>query len=324
MAKAKDSRYFTCSADEVKDVAAILRDNRNANPSFFTVDIREFCREADTLSELKAYTPGRCAKLHVAISAYYNFNSIAMTPKVQALLDGFSSVLTKGVPLAFKECAEDITQLLYNYRCRTFLEAELYFIDEKALKFIKMRRAYLESLYETQAHTKLYSFSKIINLLNYNQLSHRYSVKYIPKFQQINKIESVKKYLPSHYAVWKATAIKDFNELLESHDFDEGSIKKMKKEQEMLLARAAEDYEYLLNNPDNLDIRISGYDEASNYPAIIFATEKRATEKHLRSEVVNALWFKPHNSRLDLSTKEFIETSTRAFGNVYYKHRDDE
>ena len=325
MKNSKYSANYQAKTALLQHVSAILKDLKVQYPAYFNSELRGFCKEVDSINEaIKAYTPPKAAKLSVSMQAYFRYNHIEVNPYVSELVEGFESVLKKGVSFAFSQCAKEITELLYQYKSRTFLDAELFFIDEEAMIKIAELKTYLESKYENRAQIKSHNFNKLINVLDTKLPSHKYSVKYISKHQQINKVDSVRNYLPSHFEVWRSKAIAAHKELLKVHNFDEDMRKKIVTEHQSALRRAKEEYEFILKNMDTLDVRIAGYEHATLYPSITYATAKRSNDRHLRSEVVNALWFKPYVHRLDMSVKEFIESSQSAFGDVYYKEKVEE
>jgi hypothetical protein len=142
-------------------------------------------------------------------------------------------------------------------------------------------------------------------------------------------------YLPSNYAVWRNVEKSNLEELFRAHKFDEGTKNKIQKEHDAMLLAAQNEYNYIMENAETLDVRIIGYEQAKLYPRISFVTKfkeydknkkcdvdkSKAQDRHLKSEVPNVLWFDPMPYRMDMEVKEFIENSQHAFGDVYFQKR---
>lgn len=316
----RTTKNYKADMSQVKEVAKILNGHAVKFPKGFSSDIRKFTAEALSMeSETKNYTPERCAKLIAAIRAYLSINKIEQDGETESLLEGFSSVIVDDEILTlFANSASSVLEILRDADKRVFMEAEVYYIDEIAMrKLVEIEQA-LISLFTRKTDKRRFNINRLVNLLNPDSPSHRYSVRFIPKFQQISSCEALDKYFESNYIIWRNTKIKSFNEMLDAHKFDENTKARLQQTHDSELERAQEEHDYIVKNFDNIDVRISGYEHETLYPSMSFSTLNRTYDKHLRSEVPNVLWFVPRPFRTNMGIKDFIENSQHAYGNVYY------
>lgn len=319
----RTTKNYQSDVEAIKEVARILQRHHTKHTKGFSSDIKKFVQEAlDIISDSKNYTPERCAKLAAAIQSYFSINDIPMDDAVKSLLDGFASVLeNREVMVLFSKSAARVIELLHTYEKRVFGDAEVYFVDEDGMKELVHTRDSLLALFTRETDKRRFSINKLVNLLNPDSVAHKYSIKLMPKSQQINRIESVESYLDANYIVWRNTRIKQHEEMLKTHKFDDVTKAKIQREHDSELALAEEEYKYILERFEEIDVRITGYEHETLYPSIAVTTASKAFEKHLRSEVPNALLFAPRPFRQNMKVKEFIDEAQHAFGNVYYQNR---
>ena len=319
----KTTKNLTLSKELLVQCAKELLDFKNKYELFFTSYLEEFCKEAlEVEATQKNYTPERCAKVLASIEIYYTNNPIVQSDSISGLTGSLEGILQKNEVFAiYLKYTKDIYTLLHTkLRKMDYMSASLYFADTETRDKISMMFESMDKLLTNQTLQKRFSLSKVVNFYNIDSPCHKYSVKYVPKYQYIKKPESVERYLPAHYEIWVNKEKKYFNDYLKTHNLDPNTVSKLTLEHEQKLKRAKEEYEYIEQNPDSLDVRILGYEDADVYPQITITLEKGSKDRHLKSETPNLLWFIPKPFRSTMDAKEFIETSQYAgFGDVYYK-----
>lgn len=317
----RTTKNLTLDCKLLKACAKELLTLKQQYSNSFSTYIQLFCEEALILeASSKNYTPERSAKLSAYIDIYFSENPIVKSESIKQLSREFATILQKNeVHALYSKYTIDIYSLLQNTKKISYMNAEVHFIDNKQRESLLQMFTSMDKLLTSKTLLQRFSLSKVINFLNPDVLSYRYLVKYIAKYQYIKKPESIERYLPATYEVWKNSTKKYFNTFISTHKFDENTKKRLIQEHETELLRAKEEYEYITQNIEDLDVRILGYEDASLYPRISFTCNKYTTHKHLKSEMPNVLWFAHEAFRTNMEAKEFIETSQSAFGDVYYK-----
>jgi len=286
-------------------------------------DLKDFVEELAAQQEDKFYTQKRATKVSVGIRVYFNINKLKFDESIEELLHLFEKGIESQAARVFAKTAQEILTIIHYHPSRSFLDAELFFIDEDAKKKIIEACTRLEGSYSNKSDERLFKITRIINVLNDKDVCFKYDVKYVSKFKQINRELSVKKYLPGHYAVWRNSTIKEHKEYIRVHSIKGDNLKRLQNALEIKLSQAADEEKYITENSQNLEVRIIGLENAVLHPRISITTKKHTNDKHLRSEVPNALWFSPAPFRSDMSADEFINSSKNAFGDVYYKNKED-
>ncbi len=298
----------------------ILKDKFEISTKALSGELKEFEQEISNTSVSASVTQSKAAKISVAINVYYSINAFKMDESIDELLFLFGRSIESDMAKIFALCSQELLCTIAGYPTRTFMDAQVHFIDESAYKSVIKIQSTLESSYENSNDKRVYNISRIGNLIS-PELCYKYSVKYTPKFKQINREVSVQKYQPGHYSIWKNTLIKDHNEYIAVHKPDEITITRLRFAMEAKLLAAKDEHEYMKEHKDDLEIRIIGYKNAELRPVINFTNAKHTNDKHLRSEVPNILWFNPSPFRSDMNVDEFINSSQNAYGDVYYKKK---
>lgn len=315
------NRYVSVSTSLLGSVYMTLSKHDNLDNRMYSSELRKFVEEIPFISgETKNYTQGRAVKISVFITNLYNANKIVLEDNVSELLEAFENGLNSNITKVFASSARDVYTILSRHKKRVFKDAELYFIDETSLKeLIRIKERLIEN-YINKSDDRLFGISKIVNVLNESDVCTKYDVEYLPRSKQINRAKSVERYIEGHFHAWKNNLINEHKEYIEVHKPDDITIERLKKSLELELFRANEEHEHIMKNKSNKDmkVRIIGHKNAVTHPRVTITTQKHTNNKHLRSEVPNALWFSPTPFRSDMEADEFIASAKHAYGDVYY------
>lgn len=258
----------------------------------------------------------------------------------------------------FEDAKKDVEEILSGYECETyrlrsnrtdenknviFDHAELYIVDFQAIKRLKeidtllsMEYGQYDELNKNKSDAKrkprsikdLYSLESIVKVVDFEKPSNRYQISISERWKQINDEENVKNKL-------EAELIKHENKIFKRIQ-DKMDIKKLTPEIRADINKRVSDelreqkkyYQYIVDNFDELDVRISGYFERIEV-AVLYWYVKNTRQKDLglRKTVPNVLWFEDAevtmNNRSDNELQEYFKKATRAFGNVFFAPKDE-
>jgi hypothetical protein len=327
------TRGYEAKSSLLHSIAAILSSNiKEKKIQSVPVDIKRFLDDVAQLPRdgVKNFSPERSIKLRGAFVAFLSINNIEKTPEIEEFLSELNSIKTLGqAAVFFSKAYDEIYLMLDKYPFREFLEAKLYFIDDIARKELIRINDELNALISNQNEKRKLKLNKIVNFLNPENASSRYSVSYKAKYQYISKEESLEKYLPAHYEITLNKIEKEYRDLFAAHKFSEKKKQQLivKKEQE--IQRVKDEFAYIskkLKDGKGFDVKILSYEHSSLYPEIKFSetsfeqgkTKHKTRYAHLRSEVVNALWYKPSQLKSSNTVADILQNYNHAFGDVYY------
>lgn len=328
------TRGYRADASLLKSVADFLSVNiKEKQVHSLPVDIKRFIEDVSELhpSDSKNISPERAIKLRGVLVAFLSIHDIVKTPEIDKLLDGLNSIKTLGgAAVFFSNAFDEIYLMLDHYPFREFSEAKLYFIDDKARERLVAISKELESLIVNKNEAKKLKLNKIINFLNPENVSSRYSVSYKAKYQYISKEESLETYLPAHYKITLNKIEKEYRELFETHHFPEKKKQQLSVKKEQEIQRVHDEYAYVskkMKEDKEFDVKILTYEHSSLYPEIKFSETEMLEDRklkhktrysHLRSEVINALWYKPSQLKKSDTVADILQNYNHAFGDVYY------
>lgn len=296
-------------------------------------DITNFIEEAQTFTGdgIKNYSIERTLKLKGLLLSFVTLHSLSDISEIKEFMDLIKNA-RKSYSMAtayFSDAFSEIYTLLEQYPFREFGDTKIYFIDEDAKNTLNKYRDVMEKLVSTAVEKRNIKFNKIVNFLNPEHIATFYSVKYVSKYQYISKEESIEKYLPVHYEVMKNKINKEFKELFETHKFDATNKRILEDKRDAQLKTMQEEYSYLaqcIDDGADVDIRILSYEHAPMYPEMNFreniGDKTRTKNIHLRSEVVNVLWYKPVQLKSNNTVADILKNYNHAFGDVYYLQKD--
>ena len=292
-------------------------------------EVREFIKEFSVKSSKeKNFSPERVLRLRGALLSFLTVHDITPNKQLSSVMDTFHKTnLSSAASTLFSRCFDEVYRLLEGYRYREFDEAKLYFIDSDAHAKIVSLQKELEAAITTETEKRKLKFNKIVNLVNPVFFAIQYNVTFKKKYQYISKKESLEKYLPQHYAIIKNKVKKDYRELIYSHDFSQSKKRLIESQMNVELAKIDSEFAFLqeaLQNEEDVDIKILSYEHSSTYPEIRFTLNEDDKTKtryaHLRSEVINVLWYEPIQIKSSSTISDILEHYNHAFGDVYYQH----
>lgn len=300
-------------------------------------EIRVFLSEAKELpnNEEKHYSPERAVKLRGAILSFFAIHAIESPEEIKEIISGLYSIKSAagGASSYFSDSYERIYRLLKGCKFREFGEAKLYFVNEEIRDEIFKINEKLESMVTSSFEKRNIKLNKIVNFLNFEGVSTFYSVKFVPKYQYISKEKSIKRYLPAHYEITKNKILKEYRERYAAHDFDKANKDILEGQKKAKLKDIESEYEFikkeLERDKDAIDIKILSYEHSSLYPEITYNFETGKVDKkgepithkrkqHLRSEAINALWYRPVQLKRHNTVADVLKNYNHAFGDVYY------
>ncbi len=325
---------FSVEKKFIKNVIAVLQKEINAKEiKSVPKDISNFIKEAQTFDDegIKNYSIERTLKLKGLFLSFVSLHDLKDIPEIKEFMDLIQNTQkTYSTATAyFSNTFNEIYTLLEPYPFREFGEAKIYFVDENARNILNKHKNILEGLISSTIEKRNIKFNKIVNFLNPEHIAIFYSVKYVSKYQYISKQESIEKYLPVHYEVMKNKINKEFKELFKTHKFDVTNKRMLEDKRDAQLKTMQEEYNYLtrcIEEDAVIDIKILSYEHAPMYPEINFREsieEKTRTKNiHLRSEVINVLWYKPVQLKSNNTVADILKNYNHAFGDVYYLQKD--
>lgn len=296
-------------------------------------DLLQFFDEVEKMDmkEQKIFYAETLIKLKTSILSFIALHDIKQYSEVNSFIKKLQAdtINESKAVLYFSRAFDEVYSILSKYRSRDYEDAKIVFIDEAAKDKLVTIKNTLEELISNYTEKRNLKFNKIVNLFNPENPAISYDVKFITKYQYISKDVSIKKYLPAHYQVMKNKINKEFSELLDTHDFDEVTKKILDDKRRAKLKKMTSEYNYLLSyiteDKDGIDIKILGYEHAPLYPEIKFVeqNDKKTVTKHfhIRSETINALWYKPVQLKSNNTVSEILQHYNHAFGDVYYREK---
>ena len=325
---------YVASATMLKNITANLqRQIKEKKINSIPKEIRDFMKDAEQLQENqeKHFSPEKAVKLRGSFLSFYAVHDLIKTDDAQSMLSGLHSIktLSGSASSYFSDAYEKVYTILKDYKYREFCDSRVYFVDKVARDMLVGIGKRIESKISTTFEKRNIRLNKIVNLLNKDDFATQYSVKFIPKYQYISKPESIKKYLPQQYKIERNKIIKEYNELFATHDFDDTTKKILLKKRDSKIESMDAEYKYIMEDIEsdgsNLDVKIVSYDNTTLYPEISMKLSGKGKENiptvkmHLRSEVVNVLWYVPKQLKDTNTVANILKNYSHAFGSVYYK-----
>lgn len=320
--KSEKPSYLHFETDGLKDLCAhLLTHEREAGESYIKV-VDDFIEEVMTSEKpTMHFTSERIAKVASSIRFYNKTHGVSAAGASKLFLDSVADEIADHPQLGpYAATADEISTLLEKFRYRTFDDARLYFVDASTMaELLRIKKRFEENL-PLESHKRRYNIGSIVKLLNPFEAAHTYDVRFVGKKQEINRPESVELYLNGAFDVWKNTALSNLEELISTHEYDDLLVSKMRLDLEGEIKAARANYDELIANKENYEIRFIG--EEKLYPSLRFSTEKKTQVAHLSIKgVASVLWYEPVGFRTDMTVLEFKKMANHAFGPVYYTEK---
>lgn len=225
----------------------------------------------------------------------------------------------------FDSIRVEFGEMISAYQKERVVESDLYMIDDAAMAKIKEFETRLDMEYGGDEKTqKKCNISKITKVINPDEVATYYKPFAKEKWEQVNNREKVLNRLESKYNIWKNSLIKNTKGKLAEIGAPSSVVKETMKRVDMEIEEGARSLDYIIENFEELDVMISGYELRKKYGAVQYKSGGKFCNTTLRLDVANVLWYKKERSREDNETALFIEKAKKAFGIVYYAPRDFE
>jgi hypothetical protein len=173
-----------------------------------------------------------------------------------------------------------------------------------------------------------YKFGKILNFSEFPIIAYKTFLKH--KYVNITDPEKVKEQIKREYAIAIAETENHYKDIIEKNkdSVDEDFIVKINTELKGKLDKIIEEKQFIDENFNTLDIRITTFKEDKLYPHIrlIDANGEEAID-FLRAEVPNILYAHKNlfllqdGYRKDAKHIKFVIEAKHAFGEVFYKEK---
>jgi len=231
---------------------------------------------------------------------------------------------------------EELSLLLEAYPKECVLEASLYIVDGKAIKELLDMQKLLQLEYSQgdsgsrqkqkrrgAPHREPFSLETLVKVINFDMPANAYQTFEKESWKQINDREIVFSMLDEelikHENKIRAFTKRKLKEDGVAPELQNDILNRIEKE----ISEARVEKEYIQENFDSLDVRISGYFEKKKHAGLRWYIEKRKqTDVNLRKQTPNVLWFKEYTDeqkiRRDNELVYYLKDAKRAFGNVFY------
>lgn len=180
---------------------------------------------------------------------------------------------------------------------------------------------------------KKFGISTLLKYLNKEHPAHYYKLYKKELWEQVNDQDKVKDRLDGKFAKWKYTMKKRTLEKLNAKGVDSTTKAKIEADMSKEIAVAEKELEYIKENFDSLDVRISEYEHRRVYTGIAVSLtlppeikKLKGKEKiesvlrmTLRKDVANILWYRELSEDAKLNElQRYLKYAKHAFGDVYY------
>lgn len=235
-----------------------------------------------------------------------------------------------------KEYKDHVDFILKMYRMKEIGGAKLYLVDAEGIEKLKE----IQSKYDISANNveglskrAKNEFSKVLKIINPDNPATQYSVGIRGKHRQINDQEKIfgddGKALEAEFAIWKNQYLKAMEQKAIDLDLDQKDMDNLRDKVNGEIATAEGDLKYILENRDQLVVRIAGLLHQKSYPYIQYIIDvdtdgKRVRKKineHLSIKAVNAFFYIPTYYRDDMKIMDFIKHAANPFGDVFYMQK---
>jgi len=229
----------------------------------------------------------------------------------------------------FETTRSELLDALQAYEKVEMLDTVLFIVDEEMCNVISQARRLLELEYgNNEKMLKKYSIDSIIKYLNGDGVSpaHSYTLREKTFHRQITKPDTVKEMLDTEFKLWRNRLLKEVLSKVTSKGLTPEQIQSKRDELNAEIAVAEEKHDYIKENFDSLEVKISSLIKRPSFGVVIrywVIGATKETKTRLKNTIPNVLYFKekpvetaPHNK-----IKEFLEHSENPYGEVYYREK---
>lgn len=209
--------------------------------------------------------------------------------------------------------------------------SEIYFVDERQIEIIKLLQISASKIptFTKKYNDPFFQFAKVLNK-DYAAIAYKTFMKH--KYKNVKDPEKVKDRIKKDFEITSYEIRKFYRNLLleKANEIDENLRMKLNEEEAEKLEKVLEKKEFLLNNFEKLDIRITTFRDNDIYPHIKFidVIEEEAVD-YLRTEVPNILYAHKNifiiqpGYRKDANHIRFVLNAEHAFGEIFYKEKEE-
>lgn len=176
-------------------------------------------------------------------------------------------------------------------------------------------------------NTLMRGFSdKVINYLNPGKPTGKFATGFRWRHKQVTEKDTTINYIEADFAVWKNKLLKETRERVAAVPMSDEAIDRLNTSVNNEIEAAKGHLQYILDNYNSLEVKITGFKHSISYPYIQYSTYKGKKKitvlQHLSTQIPNVLLYAPETYRSDMSIDTFIKAAKNPFGDVYYMHRE--
>lgn len=228
----------------------------------------------------------------------------------------------------------NVLELLKDKEKIEFNEAELYFLkSEDFLKIYEIykdaKKIFNDSNEKRKSSDPFFQVAKLFGDDKTSIIAYKFFLKH--KYKNITDKKKIEDRIDALHLI-EINKIKKNHEdyIAENKDsFDAAFIQNLKNELEEDIQEIKDKKKFLIDNFDDLEIKISTFKEFKEYPTIkTINTNQVDSVEHLRIEVPNVIhahtniFLLDEDMRKDAKHIKFILEAKKAFADIYYKKRD--
>jgi len=233
----------------------------------------------------------------------------------------------------FEDVRRDIYEIISHCQQKSLIEENaeldsvLYICSDEVMEQVKEQEKRLVMEYgHDEFLYKSFGINAILKYINRDIPTHYYKLYKKETWEQINDQKKVFDRLDGVFLRWKNVMKSKVNAQLKKNNVDEHTIANVNADIKEEIIEAEKKLNYIKENFDELDVRISNYANRNQYTAVTIAKPKEGKPEidkfaqiTLRKEIPNLLWYVP-KSKEDKLTKlqKYFKKAKHAFGTVYY------
>ena len=231
----------------------------------------------------------------------------------------------------FEDVRNDVMEILRKFtekeaednKYETVEEAELFIVNKECIDELKVcsNRLIMEYSHLGDDIFKKFGISNIVKIINPQHPAHWYKTFVDESWKQVNDEELVQERLDKELAKYKAILMSNTRKKIKEKEIPDEKAKDIyKRIKEKEFPEAEELCEFIKNNFDELDVRISTYNERTKYGAVQFMIGEKKKQVNLRKKIPNVLWFEKQEKKRQRNNELilYLSKAKRAFGDVYF------
>jgi len=231
----------------------------------------------------------------------------------------------------FEDVRNDVMEILRkftqkepkNNKYETVEEAELFIVNKECIDELKVcsQRLIMEYSHLGEDIFKKFDISNIVKIINPQHPAHWYKTFVDESWKQVNDEKLVRERLDKELAKYKAILMSNTRKKIKEKGIPAEKAKEIFKKIEKNEFPKADDLcEFIKENFDELDVRISTYNERTKYGAVQFMIDDKKKQVNLRKKIPNVLWFEKKEKQRQRNNELilYLSKAKRAFGDVYF------